>query len=277
MTAAALPLAPSRPKGNRASWRARLYRRLTSRRVDRFVTLLVVLNAILLAALTYEWPASTVLGLVALDHAIAAVFVVEIGLKIASGGMRFLRKPWNLFDALVVAVGVLGAAYPLTALRAFRVLRTLRLVRRVPSMRIVVESFLRALPGIASVLGVMLLVLFIYAVIGTRAYGGINPEAFGSLHAAAFSLFVILTLENWESHARLVMAQSPTAWLYFASYIAINGFVVLNLIIAVIINAMHKEYDEDADEDREEILAEVRALRAELREALGRTGTGKTG
>ena len=256
--------------------RARLYRALTSRRVDLLVTVLVLANAFLLALLCYEWSAGTVRALLVLDRFICAVFVMEIGLKLATGGWRFLRKPWNLFDTVIVAVGVLGSAYPLTVLRALRVLRTLRLVRRVPSMRGVVESFLRAVPGIASVLSVMLIVLFIYAVIGTRAYGEIAPESFGTLHDTAFTLFVILTLENWEGHAREVMEASPMAWIYFTSYIAVNAFVILNLIIAVIIEAMHRDYDEDADRERDVILAELQALRAEMADLLGRVPAGPT-
>ena len=246
-------------------WRARLYRSLTSRRVDRFVMALVMLNAVILAVLTYQWESGGwITALTGLDTAIAAVFVVEIALKVISGGQHYVRKPWNQFDMAVVAIGVFGAAYPLTVLRAFRVLRTLRLIRRVPSMRIVVESFMRALPGIASVLSVMLLFLFVFSVIGTRAFGETSPEAFGTLHDTAFTLFVILTLENWEGIARPVMDAHPGSWTYFVGFIALNSFVVLNLVIAVIVNAMHREYDEHADAERDDILAEIKALRADV-------------
>ena len=40
--------------------------------------------------------------------------------------------------------------------------------------------------------------------------------------------------------------------------------LVLNLVIAVIVNAMHREYDEHADAERDDILAEIKALRAEV-------------
>ena len=262
-----VPRLPRRP----ARWRVRLYRALVSRAIDRTVSVLVVLNAVILALLCYNWESGEfVLALVAVDRMIAAMFVAEIGLKVVSGGRRFLRKPWNVFDTAIVAVGVFGGAYPLTVVRAFRVLRTLRLVRRVPSMRLVVESFVRALPGVGSVVSVMLLVLFIYAVVGTRLYGAVDPERFGTLHGAAFTLFGVLTLEGWDGIARGIMASRPGAWLFFVSFIAINSFVALNLIIAVMINAMHREYDEDADEERDAILMEVRAMRAELREVAGR-------
>ena len=60
------------------------------------------------------------------------------------------------------------------------------------------------------------------------------------------------------------MAKQPSSWIYFVSFIAINSFTVLNLMIAVIIGAMQKEYDEEAEEEREDILHEIQALRREL-------------
>ena len=161
-------------------------------------------------------------------------------------------------------------AASITAFRAIRVLRTLRLVKRVPSMRIVIESFMRALPGIGSVLTVLLLMVFVYALIGQSLYHDVAPELFGTLHQSAFTLFTVLTLEGWPDVSRQVMAQVPTAWLYFVSFIAINSFTVLNLMIAVIIDAMQKEYDDLAEEEREDILQEIQALRREIAELHGR-------
>ena len=133
-------------------------------------------------------------------------------------------------------------------------------------MRKVIESFLRSLPGIASVLMVMMLMLFVFALIGQNLYCDVAPELFGSLHASAFTLFTVLTLEGWPEVSRSVMEQVPSAWVYFVSFIAINSFVVLNLMIAVIIEAMHKDYDDEAEEEREDILYEVKELRRELAE-----------
>ena len=60
------------------------------------------------------------------------------------------------------------------------------------------------------------------------------------------------------------MDKVPSAWIYFVCFIAINSFTVLNLMIAVIIGAMQKEYSEEAEEEREDILHEIQALRQDL-------------
>lgn len=247
----------------------RLREALYSPEFERFITILIVINAAVLGALTYDFKAEGLPALwadilVAIDLGIILIFVCEIGLKIFVDGFAFFKKGWNIFDFFIVGLGVFGTGYPMSVLRSLRILRTFRLVTRVPSMKVVVESFLRALPGIGSVLTVMLLVLFVYSVMGTQMFGTAAPELFGSLQSSAFTMFTVLTLEGWPDVARNVMEPIPYAWIYFVTYIAINSFAVFNLMIAVIITAMHKEYDEHAEEEREDILAELKALRAEI-------------
>lgn len=72
---------------------------------------------------------------------------------------------------------------------------------------------------------------------------------------------------------RPVMQQYPWAWAFFVAFILVTTFTMLNLFIAVIVNAMHAETDlaaaaraEEGHRERLEMLAELRALRAEVRE-----------
>jgi voltage-gated sodium channel len=77
-----------------------------------------------------------------------------------------------------------------------------------------------------------------------------------------------MTVEGWPDIARRVMAQSPSAWMFFVAYLLIATFMVLNLFIAVVVNAMQSQVTEDLKGDGEAhtrlILDEVRALRQEL-------------
>ena len=77
-----------------------------------------------------------------------------------------------------------------------------------------------------------------------------------------------MTVEGWPDIARGVMAQSPYAWMFFVAYLLIATFMVLNLFIAVIVNAMQSQVTEDLKGDGEAhtrlILDEVRALRQEF-------------
>jgi voltage-gated sodium channel len=255
-------------------------------RTDKFIMGLIVVNAITLGLET--WPAAMRAAgtfLLALDRAILAVFVAELALKLYAYGLRFWRNPWNVFDFLVVGVSLLPASGPLSVLRAFRVLRLLRLVSAVPRMRFVVESVIGALPGLGSIVALLVLFFYVFAVMATKLFGASFPEWFGSLPASMFTLFQVMTLEGWAEIARALMAEYPLAWLFFLAFILLATFTVLNLFIAIIVNAMQAQHDADVrngaePEDptttelralREEtgaLRAEIAALRGELRDAL---------
>lgn len=252
--------------GHREKLAAALY----GRRFEIFITLLILANAIVLALLTYKYDTQSQAGqlslLMRLDLFIVAIFAVEISAKIYALGWKFFKSGWNIFDLCVVVLSAIGPAYPLSIIRALRVLRTLRIVTQVKSMRIVVESFLRALPGIGSVLMVMLMMMFIFAVIGTRMFGHIAPDLFGTFHDSVFTLFMVLTLEGWPDIAAQVIPHAPFARAFFVVYIAVNSFTVLNLMIAVIVDAMQSEYEAEAEEEREDMIAALKALKIEISE-----------
>jgi voltage-gated sodium channel len=132
----------------------------------------------------------------------------------------------------------------------------------------VVSALLAALPGMASIIGLMVLVLYVSAVIATRLYGGIAPDLFGGLGRSLFTLFQVMTVEGWPDIARGVMVHSPYAWIFFVAYLLIATFMVLNLFIAVVVNAMQTQVADELKDDEEahtvRILEELRALRREV-------------
>lgn len=266
---AVLPVQDMASKAEKHSFRLKLRAAFRSKSFDHFLTSIIVIFALTLALLSYleaqaEPNKALVHALRVLDISIFSAFCAELVLKIYAFRGKFFTHGWNLFDFFVIIISIIGMAASISTFRAIRVLRTLRIVTNIPSMRKVIESFLRSLPGIASVLMVMFLMIFVFALIGQNLYSAVAPELFGSLHKSAFTLFTVLTLEGWPDVSRSVMAELPSAWVYFVSFIAINSFVVLNLMIAVIIDAMHKDNDKEAEEEREDILFEIQALRREL-------------
>lgn len=255
--------------GRHARVRARLRQALSSHVFEGFINSLILLNAIILGALTYSYGSTHssqkwVSFLICLDMGIIGIFMAEMALKIYAFGRSFFRSGWNVFDLIIVSIGVLGSSYPLTIVRSLRVLRLFRLLKRVPSMRAVVEGFLRSLPGIASVFMVMIIIIFIFAVLGTGLFKDVSPRLFGSLQTSTFTLFTVLTLEGWPDVAREVMHEVKGSWVFFVLYIVLNSFVVLNLMIAVTIEAMQRDYNVEAEDDRDHILEELQALRADI-------------
>jgi voltage-gated sodium channel len=251
---------------------------IEQRRVQNFIIGLIVVNAALLGLETSASAMAAAGGLiVGLDRAILAVFVGEIVLRLYAHRAAFWRDPWSVFDFAVVAIALLPATGPLAVLRALRVLRVLRLLTMVPSMRRVVGALLAAIPGLGSIALVLLIVYYVFAVIATKLFAAIHPEWFGSLGRSLYTLFQIMTLESWSMGiARPVMENFPYAWIFFICFILVATFTMLNLFIAIIVNAM-QSYTEAEQHDtkraveaaREHIEAdlhgEMRSLRDEIR------------
>jgi len=264
---------PTEPTG----FRARVADFMESDRVQHAITAVIVINAVTLGLETSP-TIDKALGktLDVLDDVILGIFVVELGLKIYGHGWRFFTRAWNIFDFVIVAISLIPSTGPLSVLRAMRVLRIFRLVSVVPAMRRVVTALLSAIPGVSSVALLMLLVFYVFSVMATKLFGEAFPTWFGTVGESMYSLFQIMTLESWSMGiVRPVMEKFPNAWILFVGFILITSFAVLNLFIAVIVNAMQEQHAAEVEEERqaiediahkerETISAEIAALRAEL-------------
>jgi len=240
---------------------------------------LIVLNAVILGLETSATVRGAIGGLlVNLDHMLLAIFVIEIVAKLLGHGLKFFRSGWNTFDFIVVGIALVPATGPLSVLRALRILRVLRLLSAVPKLRRVVESLLRAVPGITSIAAILLLVFYVFSVIATNLFGEKYDEWFGSIGRSMYSLFQIMTLESWSMGiVRPVMKDYPFAWAFFVPFILIATFTMLNLFIAIIVSAMQEQTDSDHKEemaaieeahadDQALIKREIGKVRAELAE-----------
>ncbi|MEO3998087.1 ion transporter [Mesorhizobium sp. CAU 1732] len=251
---------------------------IESRRFEAVITVLIVMNAITLGLET----SSTIMTrygalLTALDRAILSVFVLELVARVLVYRSTFFRDPWRVFDFFVVAVALIPATGSLSVLRALRILRILRLISIVPSLRRVVSGLVAALPGMGSIVLLLSLVFYVFAVMATKLFGTTFPETFGTLGSSAYTLFEIMTMDSWSTGTvRPMLDVHPYAWLFFLPFIVLTSFAVLNLFIGIIVSAMQEQHDADesaerADirDDQEAILSEIRALREEVRSLKG--------
>ncbi len=278
MVAIELSLTPS------IAWRERLAAWLETPRIQRSLIALILVNAVILGLET----SPVVRGswgpwLIAVDQTILAVFVVEIALRLGAHRLAFFRDPWSVFDFIVVAIALIPASGPLAVLRALRVLRVLRIITLVPSMKRVVGGLLSALPGLGSVSAIISIIFYVAAVIATKLFGTAFPQWFGTLGGSAFTLFQVMTLESWAMGiVRPVMEVFPLAWIFFLLFILSSTFTLLNLFIAVIVNAIQQEHigetqtqmqtrtQAPASNEISRLRGEMAALRKQLR------GQGKT-
>lgn len=248
--------------------RAKLAASIEAPHAQSLIIALILVNAVILGLETSPAVMANWGGLLMrLDQAILAVFVIELVIRLVAHGWRFFRDPWSVFDFIVIAIALLPATGPFAVLRALRVLRVLRLLTMVPNMRRVVGGLLAAIPGLASVFGILSIIFYVASVIATKLFGGQFPEWFGSLGSSAYTLFQVMTLESWSMGiARPVIEAFPHAWIFFVLFILISTFTMLNLFIAVIVNAIQAEHEiEIKDKSADAAPAPEAALQEEIR------------
>jgi len=254
---------------------------LDDARFRNFIIGVIIFNAIILGLETSK-PLMAVAGdfIHLLDQICLYIFVAEIALKLFAHHFRFFRSGWNLFDFFIVGIALLPAAQSFSVLRALRILRVLRIISATPSLRRVVEGFLRALPGMGSVFILMSLIFYIGAVMATKLFGADCPtctpdqaanfqEWFGTLGASGYSLFQIMTLESWSMGiVRPVMEVYPQAYIFFVPFIMVTTFAVVNLLVGLIVNSMSETASEESnaatDVYRDEVLARLTEIEKRL-------------
>lgn len=111
----------------------------------------------------------------------------------------------------------------------------------------------------------------------TKLFSQTFPEKFGSLNQSAYTLFEIMTMDSWSTGTvRPMLEVHPWAWTFFLPFIVATTFAVLNLFIGIIVSAMQEEHDATALQERQDaqqaMLAEIRALREEVRALKGTRG-----
>jgi voltage-gated sodium channel len=243
---------------------ADLCRRIAeSRRFQNFIYAVIVLNAVTLGLGTYDWDDTVSEAITVADETFLGIFVVELVIRIAAFGRRpqdFFKDGWNVFDFVVIGAAFLpGLRDNVTLLRLVRLLRVVRLVSVMPDLRILVRAMVRSLPPIASLVVLTVLLIYIYGMVGWILFNEGDPENWGNIGTSMLSLFQILTLENWPAFLEAGQEIYPASWLFFVSYVLIASFLVINVLIAIIINSMEEVHEAEKLADRKEIEDEIAA------------------
>jgi voltage-gated sodium channel len=267
--------------------------RITESRVFEVVIITVIAaNAVVLGIETYPNLGAAGPLLHWLELAFRAAFVTEIVIRILAHGRRpqdFFRHGWNVFDLVVIAATFIPGLHGDSALlRIVRVARVVRLVRFSPGLRTIFAALWRSLPGVGGFLALAMVTLYVYGMAGWLIFKDTYPEQYGDIGRSLLTLFVLLSLETLPDLIAQGMAVSPWTLLYYVSYVLITVNLLLNVLIAVIVNSMEEArrlemteglasgYDEDGDGIPDEIdrialtqrLDDLRAVIGELEREL---------
>ena len=123
--------------------------------------------------------------LVVMDLIFTISFAAEVALKMVAFGVvlhpgSYLRNRWNVLD-VVISTGSVTSLFiastgvnlaSLKALRSLRALRPLRMVRRMPGLKIVIDSLFKALPPCFHVAMILVLFFLVFAILGFNFFKG---------------------------------------------------------------------------------------------------------
>ena len=238
-----------------------LFRISESPKFEALTGIAVALNVVFIGMDHYQQSDSFALMLAIANYIFLGCFTLEALIKIGAYGFQYFRSEWNCFDFFLVLIGfvdiVLDGVLPinlgiLRVFRVFRIMRMLVLVRRARSVRVLLETLWYSLPSLVNIGTFLLLIFFMYAVLGNQLFGkikrtygmteNVNFENFGT---SFLFLIQLVTLDNWGVIMLGTMNtkdcegdECGTAWapLYYYSFIIIASWVIMNLFVAIILD-----------------------------------------
>ncbi|WP_407705715.1 ion transporter [Streptomyces niveiscabiei] len=269
----AIEVAPMNPARQELADRCRAV--TESRWFALTVFAVILLNAALLGVETYaglvaRWHT----GLRFAEHLCLAVFTVELLVRLGAHADRprdFFKDPWNLFDLAVILTTFLPVVREnTTILRLLRLARVLRSARFLPQLRVMLVAVIRSLPGTLSFLLVGALLLYVYAMVGWVFFSREDPQHYGSIGRAVLTLFLLMTLDGIGDAVHSGLEISRWSLVYYASYVLLASFVLVNVLIGVVITSL----DEAREMEREAVGETGREAAREPREPLGPVSPG---
>lgn len=224
-------------------------RLVESRKFQNFIMGIIILNGVTMGLETSKNFATDYYAFFEFfNMAVVTIFTIEITLRIYVHKALFFKDPWSLFDFTIVAISLVPASAGFEIFRVLRVLRLFRLITIVPQMRKIIAALLSVIPGIASIAGLLTLFFYIFAIMSTQLFGDKFPEWFGTLGESFYTLFQIMTLESWSMGVvRPVMEIYPLAWTFFVPFIFMATFIIVNLIIAIVVDAVNEMNTKEED------------------------------
>lgn len=220
-----------------------------SKLFNNFILVVIILNAVLLGLQTSKTITENMGGVLeVIDEIFLGIFILEMILKIIAFGLDYFKDGWNWFDMTIILVSVLSSLAFLSAFRVFRIFRVFRSLKAMRSMRmmsslrhlrVIVQAIGRSIPSIAWTALLLVLIYYIFSIIGVSMFGEAFPDWFGNIGKSMYTLFQVMTLESWSMGiSRPVMEVFGYAWMYFVPFVLISSFVVMNVVVGIVVNAI---------------------------------------
>ncbi|KAL1474580.1 hypothetical protein MTO96_020567 [Rhipicephalus appendiculatus] len=264
----ALKAKPVRRYIPKARFQYKMWWFVTSQYFEYALFVLIMTNTLTLAMKFYGQPESYTYALDVMNMIFTAVFALEFVLKIVA--FRFKVLSTDLFGKYVESFIDIFYSEPGTNIisinffRLFRVMRLVKLLSKGEGIRTLLWTFIKSFQALPYVALLIVMLFFIYAVIGMQLFGKIGLENedsaidrnnnFQTFPQAVLVLFRSATGESWQEimlsclnteDVRCDKASeegdqapcgSDVALIYFISFYILCSFLIINLFVAVIMD-----------------------------------------
>ncbi|XP_012282191.2 muscle calcium channel subunit alpha-1 isoform X1 [Orussus abietinus] len=249
---------------------------VTSQPFEYTIFTLIMINTVTLAMKFYRQPEFYTEALDVLNMIFTAVFALEFVFKLAAFRFKnYFGDAWNVFDFIIVLGSFIDIVYSevspgsslisINFFRLFRVMRLVKLLSRGEGIRTLLWTFIKSFQALPYVALLIVMLFFIYAVIGMQIFGKIALDTETAIHRnnnfqtfpqAVLVLFRSATGEGWQEimldcshrpgevkcdpksddHENHAGCGSDMAFPYFISFYVLCSFLIINLFVAVIMD-----------------------------------------
>jgi voltage-gated sodium channel len=218
---------------------------------ERFIFAIILLNCVLVG---FDSCYPDAVWVFDFRKLVIGIFTAELAIRWTgrNSTKEFFSNGWHWFDIVVVSTGyipesLVERAHLFTTLRLLRVFMILRLLETVPELALITRVLIRSIRSLSYTGVLFLIFMYLYAVLGVdlfRLKGEFSagaPDPYGNIFEASFTLFRILTGEDWTDLRYNLLGGVSRApdWLvtsYHVSWMILSCFLLANLVVGVIIN-----------------------------------------
>lgn len=278
---------------------------------------LIVLNGLLIGVQTYN---NVPHYIQIFQLCILFIFFIEVLLRWhgRSSTREYFADRWNWFDVFILVIGIIPEVAGIlfthmddqqnsvfATLRVLRIVQLTRSIRAIEELRVLIGVLLKSIKSLSYIAVLFLLIMYIYAIMGVTLFKNkdynnsehleltiSNPDPYGSLGEAFFTLFRILTGEDWTDLRYNLLTNEHTigtkrkvstgeivpdelntvpktsnlvVTIYHVSWMVIAAYLLVNLVVGAIVNNFQLVLD--ARREEEELFKEKKEQQKATEEA----------
>ncbi len=261
----------------------RVFNLISNNFFEYFIIVVIIVNSALIGVETYI--THPVIHLI--QQIILLIFTIEIIARwiARENAKSFFSDAWNIFDLSLVLISYIPESLFLEsgtviAIRVLRVFRVLRLLRTLPEIRLIISVLFRSISALLYNCFFFFIFMYLFAIVGVTLFRlpdaktadpklttliaeyhqiapnapSISPDPFGTLGESMFTLFRVLTGEDWTdirynlviaSKMGLIQTSETVITIYHVFWFILSAFLLINLMIGAILNNYQIVFEEE--------------------------------